>query len=451
ADDLVLDALDGLTSLFDKSLLQHGEQTDGEPRFFLLHTIQEYALEQLEVSGEAQATREAHATFYVALAEEAEPQLAGTEQVPWLARLDADKDNLRAALAWSLTGGSREQGLRLASALWKFWWLRGYLSEGREWLAALLEHPDGVAPALRAKALRAAGTLAYYHNDLTVAERCMEESLTLFREVGDKGRIGATLRSLAVIWSDQGQHYEQARRYAEESLALARELDEPTDLSYALENLGILEYYLGEYAQATTYLEEQLALSRASGDPHTIATSLHNLAEVARATHHYVQATRLHEESLTLFQAVESTWGVALSLQAQGELALAQGDLPRAARSLGEALHLFHELRDTQGIILTLSGFAALALGEGLAERAARLLGALATLMETSGVALKPPDHTHYQQRLAAAQAELDEALFAAAYTEGQAMTVEQAIAFAVDEVAKPSTDGDVKRTPEPA
>jgi tetratricopeptide (TPR) repeat protein len=416
-----------LSALRDKSLLRR--QATG--RYELHELVRQYAWQKLVESGEQDQIQDRHLDYYMHLAETAEPHLQGSESVAWLERLDADKDNLRTALAWSLTRDDSERGLRLAGALWLFWWIRGYIGEGRTWLTTLLNRGRLGPPALQAKANRAAGGLAYYQNDLAQAERCFEAALTFFREAGDKAGVGQALRNLATTWGDQG-HYARAQSYAAESLALARELGDEQNISFALSNLGVLEYYLGNCSRAIGCLEEVLALDRARGDQHDVAITLHNLGEMLCAVGNYEQAADIYEESLTLFRSMESKFGQAFSLQAQGEMACKQGNHVRARTLLREGLVLFQALRETQGIGLSLAGLAALALAEGLPERAARLLGTVEMLVESNLVMMKPPERTRYQQTIATVRSQLGEATCAASQAEGRAMTLEQALAYSL-------------------
>jgi predicted ATPase/DNA-binding XRE family transcriptional regulator len=188
--------LNSIEALLDHSLLQYAEAVDGEARFTMLETIREYALERLEASGEEDMLRRQHAAYYLALAEGAEPQIQGAEQATWLDRLERDHDNLRAALSWALAAGATEIGLRLAAALGEFWWPLGHVSEGRRWLAAALAGSGPATAAARAKALYRAGELAYGQGDYGVATTRLEESLTLYRDLGDKWGTACALRGL---------------------------------------------------------------------------------------------------------------------------------------------------------------------------------------------------------------------------------------------------------------
>jgi len=242
------DVLEGLASLVDKSLLRSEQGT--EPRFTMLETIREYGLEQLASVGEAEALRRRHAAHYLAVAKRAEPALTGAEQGTWLARLEGEHDNLRAALQWSRDSGESALGLRLAGALWRFWYVRGHLSEGRAWLDGLLalttsdREPD--VAAIRAKALTGAGVLANIQGDYDRATVLCEESLTLYRRLDDTRGPAVALNILGNLAMNQGA-YARAVALSEESLALYRTLGDKRGMAVALNNLGVVLLHQGAY------------------------------------------------------------------------------------------------------------------------------------------------------------------------------------------------------------
>jgi predicted ATPase/class 3 adenylate cyclase len=241
--DLEIDVVDGAEALVSQHLLQQREGADGEPRFGMLETIREYGLEQLEASGEAEAIRRQHRDWYLALAEHAERGLYGENQTGWFDRLEREHDNLRAALAWTRAQGQSEEGLRLGRALKEFWYVRGYLAEGREQLAKLLALPGAeVRTAARAKALHGAGGLANRQLELGPARALLEENLALFRDLGDQGNIARALRILGEVACGRGD-YEEARAFIEESLAILRELGDK-------DSLGLSLYYLATVAHS---------------------------------------------------------------------------------------------------------------------------------------------------------------------------------------------------------
>lgn len=268
------EAVEEIAALVDKSLLQPEEGVHDEPRFRTLETIREFGLECLTAHGEMQVVRRAHAGYYLALAETAEPHLTGPDQAVWLDRLEAEHDNLRAALSWAAESGAVEEGLRLAGALCQFWLARSHLREGREYLVRLLPLARTSIPtAARAKVLTGAGHLAHNQGDYAAARALFEESLALWREIGNKRGIASALNDLGWMAWRQGD-YAAAQVLSAESLALWQELGEKQGIATALTNLGWLAHHQGDYAAARALFEETLALRRVLEDERGVAFSL---------------------------------------------------------------------------------------------------------------------------------------------------------------------------------
>jgi predicted ATPase/DNA-binding XRE family transcriptional regulator len=400
--DLPLDVLSGLESLLDKSLLREEEMADGESRFVLLETIREYALEMLRPGqvGQVEEISRNHAEYYLALAEAAEPELRGSRQIVWLDRLEQEHGNLRTAIGWAQKHDV-DMSLRLVVALWRFWWLRGYLSEGRERLRSTLSQPgveDKRRRVWRAKALRGAGWLAYAQGDYAAARPLFEQGLALFEALGDSLGVANSLDNLGAIafTSDEG---ERARSFYERSLAIRRESGAMHAVATSLNNLGLVSASQGDYSTARALLEESVAIYRELGDGYGIATSLNNLALVARG----------------------------------------QGDYEATRPLLEESLSIRREMGDKYAIAYSLAGFAGLAAGREDSEsflKAARLLAATHALLDEIGARLEFAYRVEYERSLAAVRAYLDEETFAAAWQEGQAMgttNLERAIAYALN------------------
>jgi predicted ATPase/class 3 adenylate cyclase len=383
--DLPLDVVDGLAALIDKSLVKQVEGIDGEPRFTMLETIHEYALEHLAASGELEVLRQRHAAFFVTLAEAGLPYQ----------RQELEYPNLRAALEWSRTEADGTTELRLVVALdW-----RHSVSEARLWLAEALTPRDGGASwpdtaasrSLRAKALVMLGSIASWQNDLAAAQPALEESLVLFRELGDTWSIADALSGLGRVVALQGD-YERSGALLEESLALFRQLENAQGIAECFFFMGNLAYIQGN-------------LRRAS---------------------------ECWQESLNLAGQLKNTWMVAISLLHLGIVALDQGDHGRAGAYLAESLILWRDLGWQWVAFHALEVCAGLALAQGSGRRAALLFGADEALRETIGLSILPIWHDNYQRGVAAARALLDEATFAAAWAAGRALTLEQAIAYAL-------------------
>ncbi|HEV7662384.1 MAG TPA: tetratricopeptide repeat protein [Chloroflexota bacterium] len=344
-----VDLLDGLELLVDQGLLRHDVQPGGQSRFRMLATIREYALEQLSTNGELDALRRQHAEFFVALAERAEPELVGAGQGQWLDRLEAEHDNMRAALRWSLEASEVETGLRLAAALWRFWATRGYLSEGERWLVEVLSIADTVSSPSKAKALTAAGSLARSRGDHARAEALHSDSLDLFRQLGDTPGIARSLSNLGAVAYDRGL-YALAGALYQESLTLRRELGDTWAIAVVLNNLGLVARDEGNLDRATSLYEESRTLFQELGDKVGIANTVENLGQVAGDREDLDTAASLHRASLTLRREVGDKRGIARSLRELGQVARRQQDYALAEQLLSGSLSLSREVGATHEI-----------------------------------------------------------------------------------------------------
>jgi predicted ATPase/Tfp pilus assembly protein PilF len=375
AADLNVEVLDGLASLVDKSLLRQMEQQDGEPRFIMLETIREFGLECLIASGEMEAFRQAHRDFFLKFLEEAESQLTGLQQKKWLESLDQEHDNLRAAFDWSLkNNGDLEVGLRLGAALWRFWLMRAYLNEGRERLANLIAKvKPSVRTEMRAKVLTGAGILSQNQADYTAACSFFEESLALYRELGNKQGIATSLNNLGWIAWRLGD-YAAARTLSEESLALHQELGDNRGIATSLNNLGIVAHHQGDYISARSFHLESLALRRELGDKRNVAFSLSNLGWTLQKQGDYAQALAMHEEALALLQELGDKQLIAMTLRIQADLAHDQGDFGRAQILAEEQnLPIVREIGSKYGIAWAFRILGDTALHQGDYNRATAL------------------------------------------------------------------------------
>ena len=388
--DLPVEVLDGLHSLLDKSLLVAEDGPDGDPCFRMLETIREFALEQLESSGEAHTIYRRHATYYLALAEEAEPALRGPHPGVWLDRLAREHGNLRAALAWSRAdgdsrsadhGGASDHGddteLRLVAALWRFWHRRRYLSEGRERLehalARLSSRNGSSSPQLRAKLLAGAGIFALLQGELTTASARLQESKQLWRNVGDSPELVRTLYWQGRVFDRQGNPA-RAQALLEESLALARELHDTVAIMEALLALVWLARDGGDYERAVALLEERLALARAIDDPVSIADSLLYLGRITRYQGDSGGAKGFFEESLALARQLEDKWSMAELYFNLGWVARDQSDYARATQLLEESVALAREVGNTERVADALYFLAWVGRDQGHWIRAAEVL-----------------------------------------------------------------------------
>lgn len=422
--------LELLTHLVDKSLVvaQPGE----EVRYQLLETVRQYGREKLIEAGEESLLHQRHLEWFLALAEQAEPKLQESEQAEWLEHLEREHDNLRTALEWSLREEEKvEAGLRLAVALADFWRMRGYWSEGRQWLKEALPKSQRVPLDLRAKVLNVAGLLAWAQSDYAAARSFFEECLSIYRQSENTQGVAQALNNLGIVATDQGD-YVFAHSVLEESLTICRELKLPHGMSYALNNLGNVADLQGSYSAARRYHEEGVAIHRELRDPWGLSLSLTNLGNTlshdgddATARHHY-------EEALALRREIGDRRGIAFTLSGLGNIALHQGDYATAGRLYAEGLSIRQKLGEKRGMAISLECFARLAIAQRQASRSVRLAGAADRLRTTIGAPRPPAERAEFALALQALRAAMANAEYAAAWAEGQAMTLEQAIEYAL-------------------
>ncbi|HEX6023226.1 MAG TPA: BTAD domain-containing putative transcriptional regulator [Solirubrobacter sp.] len=326
--DLALDASAGLQSLAEKNLVL----PDADARFGMLETIRELAGEQLVAGGEDPAIRAAHARWCLAMAEEGGPNRRGAERAAWLERLDGERENLRAALAWAGAGGDVETGLRLAAALAPFWMAHGLIEEGKRSLTALLAGPR--EPSLgRTRALSAAGLFIVIEGDLERGERVCRESLMLSRP-GEEWYRSVALNVLGTATRYRGR-WEEARNHYGEALTLATAGDLWWPAALVQANLGALAELEGRDIEAMEHFEQAVDIARPGGDEWMLALCLMNSARAIRRLGELDRASGLQAEALRLFVAVDNAWGIAASLAGFAALAAARGDHARAARLYG--------------------------------------------------------------------------------------------------------------------
>ncbi len=389
------EVLDLLSHLVEKSLVVKAEQ-EGEARYRLLETIRQYGQEKLLESEAVQAVRKRHASFFLALAEQVEPKLKGAQGPLWLERLEMDHYNLRAALRWAADTGEAETELRLAGALWWFWLRRGHLGEGRRWLEGALERAEPSAYAgARAKVLWGAGFLAFSQVNHPSALSRLEESVGIYREIGDERGLAYALTFMSLVLTHQG------------------------DLASALPPAG-----------------ESVRLFREDGgDRWGLGISINNMGVVAEAQADYGRAIPLFEESAAIFGELGDKWVLSIPLRHLGIVASRQGDHARAEQLYRESLAALRGLGEKWLISLCLEELAGAACAQGEYARAARLWGAEETICEAIGATVRALYRADYEHGVQAAKRELGEEVFAAAWAEGRAMTLEGAVSYALEEV----------------
>jgi non-specific serine/threonine protein kinase len=394
--------------LVDRSLVVV-DRGGAAARYRLLEPIRQYAQRRLVESGDEPDTRRRHAEHLLALAERAESDLTGPRQAAWLARLDLEHDNLRAALQWLRRGPeSRGMGLRLASALWRFWWSRSHFTEGRAQLRALLAPDASPAPAaLRARALHGLGELAFRQGDRDEAREALAEALELSRASADRRGAGRALRSLGRLALDGGDH-RTAQVLLEEALAIERELDDRAGLPWSLTYLGWLALFAGDHARAESLLREGLSISQELGDQEGVGRQRFSLAH----------------------------------------LDLDRSDRSAALSGFQESLAIFADLRYQYGMAYALEGLAETAVAHRQYAHGLRLAGAAASLRQATGAAAAAEFRARHARRLDEARQALGAAAAAAAWNEGAALSLDAAVAAALETPPAPAPDGRSARLP---
>ena len=462
--------LDKTESLVAKNLLKQTEAL-GELRVAMLETIREYAVERLHSAGDEQQVRDAHRDYFLGFVEEARPQLYGPKQASWLQRLEAEYDNVRAALEHSFAAADPEDALRFCGALDRLWRTRGHLSEGRAWCVQALRKPGERARTLaRADALGTAGSLAYHQGDYPVARHHHEESLAIGRELGDRKGIASSLHCIGNVALAEGDHASAQKLY-EESLAIKRELGDQVQIAGGLNNLGMMAWLRGDLTLAQNLLEETLAMvrelgdrngvagtqgnlggmaldqgdvataqarfeeclaiGRELGDQFGIAKSLSCLGSVASERGDFALARTLNEESLAISRELGNQPAVADTLRSLGNVTYEQGEYPTSRVRFEESLAIWRKLDNKWGIWQSLAGLAALDSVEGSVLRAARIWGAAERLWEEIGSPgpPTPSDGPRYDGRVSAARAAMgDDATFDRAWREGRELAIESAL-----------------------
>lgn len=388
------DVLELLGSLVEQSLVLAEPDDGGDGvRYGMLEPVRQYALEKLEAGGGAEEARRRHAEHYLALAEEAGAMLKGREQEVWLPRLNAELDNLRAALSWAVARGWAAEISRMAWKSWTYWWLSGHLSEGRRWMEEALAGDPGAPTPVRARLLTLAATLGQALGDFESARLTNDASLELFRELGDEDGVYFAMGTAGLIALGQGR--------PDEALSL-------------MEESGERRLEVGE----------KWAPSAMFGFSATVALGMGDRT----------RARRLAERALSLAREIGAREAVAVALPTLATIARTDGDLDRAAALFGEGLALSAEVGDKSNVAYYLEGLAEISASKDRPVRAARLWGAARALLETIEVIAYPhaADRTFYGERLTEARETLDRQTWEKAWAEGQAMATEEAVEYAL-------------------
>jgi len=383
-------ALDALSRLIDASLVAPAEH-EAPMRYSLLETVRQYAAERLREAWSSDRVRERHAQWCLALAERAEPELRGEQQTEWLETLDREHQNLRAAADHLAAAGRTELELQLAISLSRFWYVRGYLAEGRRRLEQALASTEASDPALRRRAFTAAASLALLQGDYPDAARLAGHALDAARAVGDDLYVANGLSNLGAIVLAAGDAG-RARQLLEDAVALAREVGDERILALSVNNLGDLALTVGDYERAGPLFAESLELLRARGDTANIARSLFNL----------------------------------------GAVALRLGNLDEAAARFRESIVFAEQAKDMEDLAWCLEGLAGVAAAEGRGEHAAVLLGAAGAVLERMAAEFKPFERQLHEETSTASLRLCGEELFREALRAGAELPLHDAVAQAV-------------------
>lgn len=424
-----------LAGLVDKSLVEP-EPLRGQRRFRMHEVVRQFAQARLAEAGETDRLRARHFDACVRLVGEGESHLSGAQQAAWFERLEAEHDNLRAALACGRTNiGCVEIALALVGGLGHFWATRGHFKEGRHWARTLLAAASTAASSGRLAALRVAANLAYYQADFADARALYEQALDVARSVDDRVATAMILRGLGSVAHSQGDHGRAFSAYRE-SLALCREIGDRAGEATALANLGLASWQHGDSAAGREQLEACLALRRQLGDEVGIAYVLHLLADLAWSEGRAVEARALNDESLVMRRRLGDKWGIAYSLDSLAVMARDQGDRPRARALFAESLALFHELDSQLGLSETMDHAAGLLADQGDRDSAGRLMAAADAMRRAIAAALPPNAQAGHDRQLAGIRERLGDERFCAAWTLGGALLTEQAVALALQLLA---------------
>jgi non-specific serine/threonine protein kinase len=425
--------LEQLASLVDQSMLQHKLRLDGTPRFMLLETLREYALERLEAEGQGEAARRRHLAYYLALVEALEPGPKEPNLPAWMKELEEEHDNLRAALQWALEHDEVETALRIAGAIWRFWQIHGHVEEGSRWMQTILERSQGQRSIARAKALWGAGWLGMVMGTLDQSRDYFEEGAVLSRELNDQRYLGLSLHGIGAVARGQGD-FSRSRKAFEESLPLFQTLGNTEDVAWTFEHLGVTALEQGDFSQAIAYLSQGLKLFRELDQRWPCAEALTFLGHAALQQGDYAQAQKRYEEALPIYQELEDRLNIATLNAYIGATLYGRGDYERALQLYKENLVLSQEMNDYWGLAWGVERLAEAAERLNQPQRAARLWGAAHALRRATGVLWHPGFHSNYtERRFESVKNQLGETQWEQLWVEGQSLTLEAIVAQALE------------------
>jgi tetratricopeptide (TPR) repeat protein len=428
-------ALDYLEQLRECSLVLASETDSEGLRFRMLETLREYGLERLAESNESEVIRYRHLSYFLTQAEAIAPRLTGPEQGEWLARLEAEHDNMRAALDKS-SADDRVPGmhLRLCGALWRFWFARGHVIEGRHRCGDALGQPFGPGwTGARATVLMGAGSLAWRQADYGVAQAFFEESLALYQEAGDQEGMAYSFVYLGNVAYFQG-NIAAAKELHEKSMTISMEMGRTRVAAASLCGLGDVALNQGNYSSARALYEESLDIFREVGDRTATGLLLCLLGDVARFEGDPASARSRLDEALTVQREIGNQWGIAVAFSALGLLACEQGDYASARTFLKKSLPVLRGNGDRRTIADTMGSLADVMAALGESVWAAQMWGATERLREEIGSPVTASEQPRYMRRVSEVRVALgDDAAFESAWQDGRKMTWEAAVTFALE------------------
>ena len=432
-NDLGGDIFDLMSSLVDKSLVQQRPQDTDEPRFRMLETIREYAVERLQQSGEEAATKRSHAAYCLVLAEEGNPDLAEPERAEWLTRCDIEHDNFRAALDWLFQTRDLEWSFRFCIALFRFWDMREHSAEGWVRLERLLQMAGTEFPRERAKTSLFLGAFATAQGGFPTATRYLEQGRAIYEELEDPSGVAVTINALAIMSRDRGD-YVTAKRYFERSLAYWRQVNDRLATARCLHNLGNVSRICEDYISARMALAEAMQIFEELGDHSGVAWALNQQGDIAREQGDLTDARALYQRALSAFRSSGDRWGQARSLADLGGIACELGEQSLAYEHYRESLDIFGALEHRRGIARVLEGLACVALHKGDARRALSVAAAASHLRHLVSAPLPSTEKLKLDQKMADVRHQLGEPESKRAWEEGYAMNMESAIRYALPE-----------------
>jgi predicted ATPase/class 3 adenylate cyclase len=461
------EVIDVLGSLIDKSLVVFDEEKE---RYFLQETVRQYGIEKLSESSEDEF-KIRHSQFFLSMAEEAEPHLTGSEQRKWTNLLEEEHDNLRVAIGRnSLDMNSEESVVKFGAFLWRFWYIRGYLSEGRKWLKEILGKFKTDSIYL-GNAFRGAGVLARSQGDYLDAKTKYDEALRIYRDIGNKEGIANILNGLALISYEQG-NVNESKNMHEQALMMRREINDKRGIASSLHNLGDISSEFGDYVKAKEFYSDALNNWKRIGDKLSLANTMYSMGNAAYNQGEYLEAEKLYKESIEIFREAGDDVGVAYTLSGLGNIAEQQGNHEEAIRILKDALKIFKEAEDMRavcnvllnlgldlyqvdkidesrkflieglllcreiankpGTVQCISGFCRLAISEEQNNRAVCLLSFINTTLQSMGTVFDKSALIMHEQTINSLREKLSDEEFSKFWEEGKKLSIEQAVELAL-------------------